>query len=41
MNLKDHIISLSYDLFATKGYDKTTTSDMVKSSGSFKAFVII
>ncbi len=32
--LKTKILEAAYDLFASKGYDKTTVSDIVKNSGS-------
>lgn len=36
MTLKDKIIQESYELFATKGYEKTTIADIVKASDSSK-----
>ncbi|MBI9014596.1 MAG: TetR/AcrR family transcriptional regulator [Clostridiales bacterium] len=36
MTLKDKIIQVSYELFATKGYERTTISDIVKASESSK-----
>ncbi len=36
MNLKDRIIEVAYDLFATKGYDKTTITDIIKGAGASK-----
>lgn len=34
MNIKDKIIEASYELFTTKGYEKTTISDIIKVIGS-------
>lgn len=34
MNFKEKIIEASYELFASKGYEKTTISDIIKAVGS-------
>lgn len=34
MGLKEKIIEASYELFASKGYDETTVSDIIKLAGS-------
>ncbi|WP_432403400.1 TetR/AcrR family transcriptional regulator [Wukongibacter sp. M2B1] len=34
MGLKEKILEASYELFASKGYDKTTVSDIIKMAGS-------
>lgn len=36
MDLKDKIIEVAYDLFTTKGYDKTTIADIIKGAGASK-----
>ncbi|MCK8060248.1 MULTISPECIES: TetR/AcrR family transcriptional regulator [unclassified Fusibacter] len=36
MELKDKIVEVAYDLFATKGYDKTTIADIIKGAGASK-----
>lgn len=36
MALKETIIEVAYDLFATKGYDKTTITDIIKLAGTSK-----
>lgn len=36
MELKDRIIQSAYDLFSTKGFTKTTITDLVKASGTSK-----
>lgn len=34
MGLKEKILEASYELFASKGYDETTVSDIIKMAGS-------
>ncbi|MCG8541766.1 MAG: TetR/AcrR family transcriptional regulator [Clostridia bacterium] len=34
MGLKDKILEVSHELFASKGYDETTVSDIIKMTGS-------
>ncbi len=34
MGLKEKILEVSYELFASKGYDDTTVSDIIKMAGS-------
>lgn len=36
MQLKDSIVEVAYDLFATKGYEKTTIADIIKGAGASK-----
>lgn len=36
MELKDRIIQSAYELFSTKGFQKTTITDIVKASGTSK-----
>lgn len=36
MDLKDKIIQAAYDLFASKGFMKTTITDIIKSAGASK-----
>lgn len=36
MNLKERIMEVAYDLFATKGYDKTTVADIIQGAGASK-----
>lgn len=36
MSLKEEIIEASYDLFAEKGYEKTTVSEIIEKAGSSK-----